>query len=78
LSHQSGKLRNLDIFGIQKLDILFCRRQSSLTSNQLSASKRPLTGNVVALAADASNMCGRRILAGGASPDAVGQVDGSF
>jgi hypothetical protein len=29
---------------------------------------------VVALASDTKNICGRRILLGGATPDAVGQV----
>ena len=30
--------------------------------------------NVVSLASDTKNICGRRILSGGATPDAVGQV----
>jgi hypothetical protein len=30
--------------------------------------------NVVSLASDIKNICGRRILSGGSTPDAVGQV----
>ena len=40
----------------------------------MSHGKRPLTSNVVAYATDLNNVCGRRILIGGATPDAVGQV----
>ena len=48
--------------------------QTSTSANQLSPLKRPLMSNVVAMATDITNICGRRIVLGGATPDSVGQV----
>ena len=44
------------------------------TANTIVEKKRPLTRNVVALSMDIQNICGRRILVGGASSAAVGTV----
>ena len=44
------------------------------SANQMSDNRRPLTQNVAALIMDTSNICGTRILTGGATADAVGQV----
>ena len=46
----------------------------SLTANRMAEGQRPLTQNVVALAMDTSDVCGRRYMFGGATADAVGQV----
>lgn len=44
------------------------------TSNTIVEKRRPLTRNVVALSMDQLRICGRRILVGGATSDAVGIV----
>ena len=44
------------------------------TSNTIVEKRRPLTRNVVALSMDQIRICGRRILVGGATSDAVGIV----
>ena len=44
------------------------------TANTIVEKRRPLTRNVVALSMDIQNICGRRILVGGASAAAVGTV----
>lgn len=45
-----------------------------MTSNQLAEGKRPLTANVVALSMDTKDICGTRIVTGGATASSVGQV----
>ena len=44
------------------------------TANTIVEKRRPLTRNVVALSMDTVNICGRRILVGGATSAAVGLV----
>ena len=44
------------------------------TANQLVEGRRPLTSNVVALTMDTKNICGMRIVTGGATASSVGQV----
>ena len=44
------------------------------TFNQLATGRRPLTANVVALSMDTKDMCGTRIVTGGATASSVGQV----
>ena len=44
------------------------------TFNQLATGRRPLTSNVVALSMDVSDICGTRIVTGGATASSVGQV----
>merc|ERR1712241_559568 len=44
------------------------------TANQLAEGRRPLTSNVVALTMDTKDICGSRIVTGGASASSVGQV----
>ena len=44
------------------------------TENKLLVGKRPLSTSVVALAGDTKNLCGQRIILGGARPDSVGEV----
>ena len=44
------------------------------TANQLAVGRRPLTSNVVALTMDTKNICGSRIVTGGATASSVGQV----
>ena len=44
------------------------------TANTIVEKRRPLTRNVVALSMDVQNICGRRILVGGATSAAVGTV----
>ena len=45
-----------------------------LTANQLTEGKRPLTANLVALTMDTKDICGSRIVTGGATASSVGQV----
>lgn len=45
-----------------------------LTANQLAKGRRPLTANVVALTMDTKDICGSRIVTGGATASSVGQV----
>ena len=44
------------------------------TSNQIEKGKRPLSPNMVALTMDTKNICGQRLITGGASPGSIGQV----
>ena len=44
------------------------------TANQLVVGRRPLTANVVALTMDTKDICGSRIVTGGATASSVGQV----
>ena len=44
------------------------------TANTIVEKRRPLSRNVVALSMDIQNICGKRILVGGASSAAVGMV----
>lgn len=44
------------------------------TANRIVEKRRPLTRNVVALSMDIQNICGKRILVGGANSAAVGTV----
>ena len=44
------------------------------TFNQLAEGRRPLTPNVVALSMDTQDICGTRIVTGGATASSVGQV----
>ena len=44
------------------------------TFNQLAEGRRPLTSNVVALSMDTRDICGTRIVTGGATASSVGQV----
>ncbi len=46
----------------------------SAGSNRLSRGRRPLSLGVPALAVDLDDICGQRILVGGAAPDTVGEV----
>ena len=45
-----------------------------LTANQIARGRRPLTSNLVALTMDTQDICGTRIITGGATPSSVGQV----
>ena len=47
---------------------------SGNTANTIVQQRRPLTRNVVALSMDIQNICGRRILVGGATSASVGTV----
>lgn len=47
---------------------------SSNTSNQMVEGRRPLTSNLVSLIMDTKDICGYRIVTGGASTSSVGQV----
>ena len=47
---------------------------SSNTSNRMGEGRRPLTSNLVSLIMDTKDICGHRIVTGGASPSSVGQV----
>ena len=44
------------------------------TSNQIAQGRRPLTSNLVVLTMDTQDICGQRIITGGATPSSVGQV----
>ncbi len=46
----------------------------SRTSNQMARGRRPLSYNVVALTMDTADICGKRIVTGGATPGSVGEV----
>ena len=45
-----------------------------VTFNQVATGRRPLSANVVALSMDTSDICGTRIVTGGATASSVGQV----
>ena len=44
------------------------------SGNVLGAGRRPLSPAVAAIAIEAEEICGQRILLGGATPDSVGEV----
>ncbi len=44
------------------------------TENQLVEGRRPLSYNVLALSMDTADICGKRVITGGATPSSVGEV----